>query len=232
MKKAVVSYNFGNYDVVAPIEWKTSGWEYFLFCDKDLENAPDGWKIVVLPDDFFFSQDPKRRANQIKYSPFTTFSEKLEQELDLVVVLDANMTICGDMDGFVDTYCMSTMDGVFLTHPTLKNAYEDLDLCAELEKDDHDVLVKTHKHLQSKGYASEGQYFQTGVSIRRNTSAWKIIEYFFYKEYEKLTKRDQPVMNFLRWKYDVLDLNLIDVTHIGEYLRYEKHHFEDVVEAT
>ena len=193
------------------------------------KNAPDGWKIVVLPDDFFLK--PQRRANQIKYSPFTTFSEKLEQELDLVVTLDANMTICGDMDGFVDTYHEYNGWG-FLNSPTLQNAYEDLDLCAELEKDDHDVLVKTHKHLQSKGYASQGQYFQTGVSIRRNTSAWKIIEYFFYKEYEKLTKRDQPVMNFLRWKYDVLDLNLIDVTHIGEYLRYEKHHFEDVVEAT
>ena len=34
-------------------------------------------------------------------------------------------------------------------------------------------------------------------------------------------------MNFVRWKYDVLDLNLIDVGHIHEYLKYENHHFEE-----
>jgi hypothetical protein len=231
MKKAVVSYNFGNYDVVNPIEWKTSDWQYILFTDKELKDAPEGWRIVVLSEKFFQSEDPKRRSNQIKYSPFSTCTQELEEDFDLVVVLDANMTICGDMDAFVDTFCMSTMDGVFLLHPTIQSAYEDLDLCVELNKDTKGSIEKTRSHFESQGYPNKVQYFQTGVSIRRNTSAWRVIEYFFYKEYEKFSKRDQPMMNFLRWKYDVLDLNLIDVKHLDEYLRYEKHHFEDVVET-
>jgi len=34
------------------------------------------------------------------------------------------------------------------------------------------------------------------------------------------------MMNFVHWKYPVLDLNVIDIKHIGEYIKYEKHHFE------
>ena len=49
MKKAVISYNFGDYDKVAPIEWKTSDWEYLLFTDKNVKEKPEGWNIIVLP---------------------------------------------------------------------------------------------------------------------------------------------------------------------------------------
>ena len=148
MKKAVISYNFGNYDKVHPVQWKTTDWDYFLFTDKNSEKKIDGWQIVVLPEDFFHSAHPKRRANQIKYSPFKTCKDKLLDEYDLVVVIDANIIVQGDMDDFVDTYCMSTMDGVFITHPSLDNAYEDIDLCAQLGKDDKEALVKTHNHFK------------------------------------------------------------------------------------
>ena len=226
MKKAVVSYNFGNYDNAEPIQWKTKDWDYILFTDKETENIPDGWRSVILSEEFFKSDDPKRRANQIKFSPFRTCKEELEEEYDLVVVIDANMVVLGDMDEFVDTFCMSTMDGVFLIHPSLDGAYEDIDLCAELEKDSKESLLKTYKYFKSNGYPENVKYFQTGVSIRRNTSAWSIIEYFFYDHYKDYSKRDQPMMNFLHWKYDVLDLNIIELGHIHEYLKYENLHFE------
>lgn len=232
MKKAVISYNFGNYDKVQPVQWKTTDWDFLLFTDKKSEKKIEGWQIVLLPEDFFHSIHPKRRANQIKYSPFKICKDKLIGEYDLVVVIDANIIVQGDMNDFVDTYCMSTMDGVFITHPSLDNVYEDIDLCAQLGKDDKEALVKTYRHFKEQGYPEKVKYFQTTISIRRNTSAWNLIEYLFYEEYEKFSKRDQPMMNYLRWKYDVLDLNIIDIEDIEEYLKYETHHFEqDVLET-
>ena len=137
------------------------------------------------------------------------------------------MVVVGDMDAFVDIFCMSTMDGVFLNHLSIIGAYEDLNLCAELEKDDVKPRMQTYKYFESEGYPSKVEkYFQTGVSIRRNTSAWSIIEYFFYDHYKDYSKRDQPMMNFLHWKYDVLDLNIVEIGHISEFLNYETHHFE------
>jgi|TARA_R110002012_G_scaffold49733_4_gene128621 hypothetical protein len=227
MKKAVISYNFGSYDKIPPIEWKTTDWDYLLFSDKtNSTEKMKGWDVVVLPEEFFESDNPKRRANQIKYTPFSTCLKELDKEYDLIVVIDANMVVQGDMDDFVDIHCMSTMDGVFLIHPNIEGAYEDIALCAKLEKDDLVSLKKTSNYFHEEGYPQTTKYFQTGVSIRRNTSAWKIIEYVFYEEYKKFSKRDQPMMNFVRWKYDVLDLNLIDIEHISDYLKYETHHFE------
>ena len=225
MRKAVITYNYGNYDHVEPIYWKTEGWDYLLF-DATMDKVPEGWKLILLPEDYFHSKDPKRRANQVKYSPFTTCKEHLNEEYDMLIVIDANMSVNGDLNDFVDTYCMSSMDGVFLIHPSIDNAYEDIDLCAELEKDEHDILLKTYTHFK-KRLSRRQQILSNGeLASVAIPSAWRIIEYWFYKEYEKFSKRDQPMMNFLRWKYDVLDLNLIDVTHIHEYLKYETHHFE------
>lgn len=232
MKKAVISYNFGNYDNVQPVEWKTTDWDYLLFTDKNFKDKPEGWNLIVLPEDFFKSENPKRRANQIKYTPFSTCLKKLKSDYDLIVVIDANIVVQGDMNDFVDIHCMSTMDGVFITHPSLDSAYEDIDLCEQLGKDNKEALIKTYNHFKKEGYPEKVKYFQTTISIRRNTSAWEIIEYWFYEEYEKYSKRDQPMMNYLRWKYDVLDLNLIDIKHIDEYLKYETHHFEQNVLET
>lgn len=227
MKKAVITYNFGDYDRIEPVYWKTEGWDYLLFSDSDEGDIPKGWELKKLPESYFISDDPKRRANQIKYTPFGTCYTQTDCEYDMLVVIDANVSVNGDMNDFVDTYCMSSMDGVFLKHPSIDNAYEDIDLCAELKKDDHEALLKTSEHFKKSGLPEQLNYFQTGVSIRRNTSAWRIVEYWFPKEYQELTKRDQPVMNFVRWKYDVLDLNVIDVDHIHEYLKYENHYFEE-----
>ena len=59
MKKAVISYNFGNYDNVQPVEWKTTDWDYLLFTDKNFKEKPEGWNLIVLPEDFFKSENPK-----------------------------------------------------------------------------------------------------------------------------------------------------------------------------
>lgn len=225
MNKAVLSYNFGNYDKVEPIYFQNPEWDFYLFTDREMAEKPEGWEVVIMPEDFWHSDNPKRRANQIKYTPFSTL-QGMDKEYDILIVMDANIAVEGNLNDFVDIHCMSTMDGVFITHPTIDSVYEDIDLCAELKKDEHDILLKTYKHFKEKGCPDKVNYFQTTLSIRRNTSAWRVIEYWFYKEYENFSKRDQPMMNFMHWKYDVLDLNLIDLAHIHEYLKYDNHHFE------
>ena len=96
MRKAVVTYNFGDYDRVAPILWKSSDWDYYLFTDNHEANT-EGYKRVVLDKSFFHSEDPKRRANQIKYTPFKTLEEQLGEHYDLAIVMDANLAIEGPL---------------------------------------------------------------------------------------------------------------------------------------
>lgn len=57
MRKAVVTYNFGDYDRVAPILWKSSDWDYYLFTDNHEANT-EGYKRVVLDKSFFIAKTP------------------------------------------------------------------------------------------------------------------------------------------------------------------------------
>ena len=133
MNKAVVSYNFGNYDKVEPIYFQNPEWDFYLFTDREMDEKPEGWEVVIMPQDFWHSDNPKRRANQIKYTPFSTL-QGMDKEYDILIVMDANIAVEGNLNDFVDIHCMSTMDGVFITHPTIDSVYEDIDLCAELKR--------------------------------------------------------------------------------------------------
>ena len=72
MNKAVVSYNFGNYDKVEPIYFQNPEWDFYLFTDREMAEKPEGWEVVIMPEDFWHSDNPKRRANQIIYTPFSS----------------------------------------------------------------------------------------------------------------------------------------------------------------
>jgi|TARA_R100001509_G_scaffold141647_1_gene96762 hypothetical protein len=221
MVKAVVSYNFGGYDEMWPILWEDSDWKYYLFTDKP-DYQVDGWETIELTDKWYISDNPKRQANYVKYNTFKLL-ESLGKEVDLLVVIDANIKIAGPLDDFVNTHLLNTYDGVFLQSNRI-SAYDDLDHCMKFDKDDEDELIRTAEFFEESGYPAKVQdYFQTTVSIRRNTSGWKVIEEVFTKTYEGYSKRDQPMMNFINWKYPVLDLNLIPMDKIATYLQYEKH---------
>lgn len=229
MKKAVITYNFGDYDTLKSPEWKDSDWDFYLFTDKP-QYAVEGWETIEWEDRWDVPDDPKRKANYVKYNVFNILNE-LGKEVDVAIVMDANMVVCGPLDDFVNIFLMSSVDGMLLKHPNAESCFQDLGLCARWEKDSSDNLDRTWEYFDDEGYPEKVQdYFQTGLSIRRNSSGWRIIEEVFTKIYQGYTKRDQPIMNFVHWKYPVLDLNLVDIADVGEFIRYEKHHFEkDVV---
>ena len=228
MKKAIVSYNFGDYDKMRPILWQDPDWDYFLFTDRP-EYQVEGWETIELEDKWYVSDNPKRKANYVKYNTFKLLKE-MGKEVDLIVVIDANIQINGPLDEFVNVNMLNTYDGVFL-ESNRTSAYDDLDYCLQFNKDEEDDLVRTAEFFEESGYpAHQENYFQTTISIRRNTSAWRVIEEVFTKTYEGYSKRDQPMMNFIHWKYDVLDLNIVPIESITRYLEYKTHeHEKDVV---
>lgn len=231
MNKAVVTYNFGDYDSLKCPEWADADWDFFVFTDKPKYQV-EGWETLELSDRWDVSNDPKRKANFVKYNVFKLLSE-MKGDYDLVIVMDANMVAVGPLDDFVNIFMMSSMDGVVLKHPNCDSVYDDLALCEKFDKDDSLTLQETALYFREEGYPPKVMdYFQTTLSIRRNSSGWRIIEEVFQKHYDGYSKRDQPMMNFVHWKYPVLDLNIIDIADIGEYVRYDKHHFEKDVDYT
>tara|TARA_B100000927_G_scaffold277951_1_gene260063 strand:+ start:856 stop:1551 length:696 start_codon:yes stop_codon:yes gene_type:complete len=224
MTKAVVTYNFGDYDALKCPEWSDAEWDFLVFTDKP-EYQVEGWETITLPEKWDVSNDPKRRANYVKYRVFNLLAE-LKKEYDLVVVMDANMVVVGPLDDFVNIFMMSSVDGVVLKS-NRESVYEDLEYCEKFDKDDSVTLQETALYFREQGYPPKvNDYFQTGISVRRNSGAWRMIEERFQSHYAGYTKRDQPMMNFIHWKYPFLDLNMVDIKDIGEFIRYDKHTFE------
>lgn len=234
MKKAVVTYNFGNYDVMPNPIWRQNDWDLFCFTDEDTTHIPKEFHKLVLkstdiPHIVDASMQPKRLSNYIKYQPFSLLKEAIGHEYDTIAVIDANFTIANDLDEACERLLMATMDGCFMNHPTVKSCYDDIDLAVKTGKIYEDIANFSKKYFaEINAPAHDSSYCQTGVSIRRNTSGWRHFETIWWDAYNQVSMRDQPAFNALLTKYPVLDINVVPKAEIDAYFKYNKHAFEKV----
>jgi hypothetical protein len=235
MKKAVVTYNFGNYDKMPSVLWDNhSEWDLIAYTDeKTRKKIPEDWSTVVLPKP---SEIPhitdlgtqaKRVANYVKYKPFELLSQAVG-DYDLIVVMDANFQIVGDLNEAVERLLLATSDACFMAHPTIKSVYDDIDLAVKLNKIDREVGEHTKKIFKAdKVPINDPNYCQTGFSIRRNTSGWRHFEYIWWDAYNQISNRDQPAFNGILNKFPTLDINVSPKNEIEAYVKYNKHCFEE-----
>jgi len=236
MKKAIVSYNFGNYEKMPEVLWKTDGWDMFCFTDSQVNDIPDEWTQLDLLDGSQASKifrhntiselNPKRLANFCKYQPFKLLLDYTGVQYDILIVIDANFQVSNDLNEACERLLFATSDCSFLSHPSIHSAYDDIDLSVHLGKLDREVGAYTKSVFKEMGVPTQQTYLQTGFSIRRNTSAWQHLEYVWWKDYVNLCARDQPVFNAIISKYPVLDVTVVQKAEVDVYLNYKKHSFE------
>lgn len=231
MRKAIVTYNIGNYEQMPDVLWETEKWDMYCFTDGDAKlpqawtelNVLDGSQSKTLID---FYKNSKRVSNYCKFQPFRLLRDYTGIDYDILIVIDANFQVSNDLDEACERLLMATSDGAFLSHPSIDNCYSDIDLCVSLGKLDAEIGEYTKSAFNEMRVPNKHTYLQTGFSIRRNTSAWQHIEYVWWKDYTALCKRDQPVFNAVVCKYPVLDLTVVNKSEVDQYLNYKKHSFE------
>jgi hypothetical protein len=232
MTKAIVTYNIGNYEKMPAVLWETEKWDMYCFTDGSSEvpkewtelNVLDGSQDKKLNGEYF--KNPKRVSNYCKYQPFQLLKQYTGIDYDIVIVVDANFQVSNDLDEACERLLIATSDGAFLSHPSINNCYADIDLCISLGKLDIEIGDYTKTVFKEMRVPEKQTYLQTGFSIRRNTSAWKHLEYVWWKDYTALCNRDQPVFNAVVSKYPLLDLTVVNKTEVDPYLNYKKHSFE------
>lgn len=234
MRKAIVTYNIGEYEQMPEVLWRTDKWDMFCFTN-GFSALPEAWTELDIFDgtqakklNGDFINNAKRVANYCKYQPFRLLREYTGIEYDIVIVIDANFQVCNDLDEACERLLLATSDGAFLSHPSINSCYSDIDLCVALGKLDAELGDYTKSVFKTMGVPEKQTYLQTGFSIRRNTSAWQHLEYVWWNEYVNLCKRDQPVFNAILSKYPVLDLTVVSKSEVDPYLNYKKHSFEEV----
>ena len=104
-----------------------------FYSDATMDKVPEGWETDFTCLRTTLAKTQREELTKLNIRHLRRV-RNLNEEYDMLIVIDANMSVNGDLNDFVDTYCMSSMDGVFLIHPSIDNAYEDIDLCAEVRK--------------------------------------------------------------------------------------------------
>jgi hypothetical protein len=232
MKKAIVTYNIGDYEKMPDVLWETEKWDMYCFTDGCCE-LPKAWTELNILDgrqekrlNGDFEKNAKRVSNYCKYQPFSLLKDYTGIEYDILIVIDANFQVSNDLDEACERLLLATSDGAFLSHPSVDNCYSDIDLCVSLKKLDLEIGEYTKKIFSEMRVPNKQKYLQTGFSIRRNTSAWQHLEYVWWNDYTAMCNRDQPVFNAILSKYPVLDLTVVYKNEVDPYLNYKKHSFE------
>ena len=234
MKKAVITYNFGNYESMPEPLWITQGWDLIAFTDENTE-VPKDWSRMVLPSTSDiggitdFQAQSKRISNYVKFQPFKLLRDSQLGEYDMLIVVDANFQLAGNLDEACERLLIATADGCFLSHDTMDSCYDDIDRSVRLGKLDAEVAELTKKMFSESNVPKQNDHYcQTGFSIRRNTSGWKHFESIWWDSYSRMCNRDQPVFNALLNRFPVLDINVVPKQEVDPYLKYTKHSFEEI----
>ena len=158
MKKAVVTFNFGEHDFVDEPKVHDDSWDYFCFTDKPFDS--NVWRCVPT---YPFLLCDKRQASVIKISPFRFLLSRVNTIYDIVVTMDANLTLTKTPE-YLLRYIKNNS---FATIKNNNNLPTEISNISKFKKDDEKSVNDTIHQLKSK-YGNPKKLAITSIIIRKN----------------------------------------------------------------
>lgn len=87
-----------------------------------------------------------------------------------------------------------------MRHPFHQSVYEELKLCNQLRLDSNTVMTNQLSRYEVEGFPDEGNFFCTGLLVRRHTKELLNFQDLWWKEIQKGSKRDQLSFTYCLWK--------------------------------
>lgn len=181
MKKySVLTYNFGGFEVLheIPQEAISEDAEYIYVTD-NLQLESKTWTVVYVND---LIGDNFSKVCQVRYNPFKYVNT------DIVLKLDGNIAITGDISKMIDTFINENYDAAVLVHPHHKTVYEEYQDWIERRgysvKQSIKCMLFLNKYFDYNIFNYRGVY-QTGIQIQRKdefNAAWNYITFDILKK--------------------------------------------------
>ncbi len=142
-KIAIVTSVTKGYDKLKPHEFLDDRFEYVVYTDAKFGDMGI-FDIRPLPHPELDGPRAVRYAKSHAHSLF--------KEHDLVVWIDANVMIVGDLFPLLEKFMASGKAIGANKHPLRNSIQEELQACIELKKEDPGIMKKQVAHYQSEGY--------------------------------------------------------------------------------
>lgn len=220
MIKAVVNLDIGCYEQVYEPTFPNPTWDFYTFTD--LENREHRkcsneyfFEPLLIDSDELEGLSPKRKASYLKTHALTLLEKLTGIDYDLVVTIDANVEISGDLDEFINTHHINS-DISMPPHPDCESYLQEVQKIREIKKE-CGLEVETEENMEDsidmmtlKGYKFDNGYHESTMTIRTNNKRLKAFEKAWAKNYLALpTKRDQASLSLTRFEKKSLIFNTL-----------------------
>lgn len=197
----------GNYENLKEINNIEPNIDYICFTNNK-KITSKRWEIRNIPD-YLNELDEVRKARCIKVLPHIFLPE-----YDVSLWIDGNIEIKGNLTEFINEHIEKSN---FLTtkHPDRICVYDESVAVLKLKKDDESIVNKQMDKYRRQLYPEKYGMVQTNVILRKHNEK-EIIKICneWWNEILKHSKRDQLSFNYVCWKNQDVNVEIINPTII------------------
>jgi hypothetical protein len=211
MIKAVVNFDLGCYEQIYEPSFPNPTWDFYTFTDLESREHRKCsneyfFEPLLIEDEEFEGLSSKRKASYFKAQALTLLQKVTGIDYDLVVTIDANVEIVGDLDKFINTHHINH-DISMPPHPDCESYLQEVEKIRQInsecgkEIETEDIMEETLDIMTLKGYKFDNGFHESTMSIRTNNKRVKSFEKSWAKNYlEMPTKRDQASLSLTRYE--------------------------------
>ena len=202
-KIAVYTCITGNYESLKEIKILEPDIDYFCFTDnKNLKS--ETWKIKEIPS-YLIDLDNTRISRCLKILPHLFLCE-----YDISLWVDANIQINGNLNEFISEH-IKISNLMTTKHPGRICVYDESEAVINLEKDNTRIVKKQMLKYKNQLYPKDFGMVQTNLMLRKHNESGVIeISKQWWNEVLKFSKRDQLSFNYVCWKNQDVDVEIIN----------------------
>mgnify|MGYP001180360057 CR=1 FL=1 len=241
MIKAVVNIDIGCYEQIQEPSFENPTWDFYTLTDlegREHRKCTNEYffEPVVVDEESLDGLSSKRKASYYKAKALSLLERETGIDYDIVIVIDGNIQITGDLDAFIDEY-HNNFDISMTRHPDCSSYLHESQKIQEIKSNfgGTGVVIETEENMEEtldemsrRGYKFNNGYHETGISIRSNTKRTKAFEKAWAKNYLQFaTKRDQPSLAFTRWEKKSIQFNTIEksILNISSPFSWHPHKY-------
>lgn len=187
----IVTCLTGDYEKPTDGFKKENGFDYILFCDKEIETK--SWECVVVE-----FKDGNNLSHTKKQRFVKTHLCELLGEYDLVIYVDANTIIDKKLYDYINKHKNNVV--TFKKHAR-NCVYKEIEACRKIGKENNEVLDIVKKRLEEEKYPKNNGLFENNIIVLKpNDENVNRLMRLWWNEIYYYSKRDQLSLNYVIWK--------------------------------
>lgn len=204
-RKAVYTFNFGDYDELKPPAIITPGWDYICFTD-DAGLRSDIWDVRLS----YRSAEDRHLDNKRFAMKHNILVHQYLLGYDFSVSLGAQIKVNCNLDQLMREHFRAS-DDLMLVFWKDDCVYDEADGCKQRLTDDPERIDEHMRRYRAAGYPARNGLYMSGIIARwHNRARVRALCELWWQEYMQGSRRDQLSLTYAIWKSSRIKISKLD----------------------